>query len=203
MDVDDIERLVVEAYERHGFDPSDPESPWTIARAEGCQIERPIRVIGGSHVYRVGHEWRIAVSKMMTVEYAAHAVGHELGHATFARLGIRMPRDDEERAADLFGGALLAPRPAVRAFYRSRGLKLRALATLAVSTPTWAALRMGEALGLPCAVLTPEKVRVRGPDWCWPDAETLRRTAWSSRLGVRRSLGKCGRVAFFPDESAA
>lgn len=207
MDVHEIERLVVELYERHNFDPAEPVSPWKLARAElGAKaIERPIRLVGGSHAYQVNEKWRIAVSRMLTVEYAAHAVGHELGHAVFAMQGIRFETDaDEERAADLFGGALLAPAPAVRAFYRARGMKLRAMAIEAVSTTTWAALRMGEALGIPCAVVTPERIRTRGPsDWVWPDEPTLRKTAWSGRHGVRRPLGKTGRYAFFPDEFAA
>ena len=180
----------------HKFDATRPVNPWAIARAElgsDAIIVMP-KLIGGTHVFRLRGRWKIAVDRRMQVERAAHAIGHELGHVLLERLGV--PREEQEHLADLFGGALLAPEPAVRAFYRAQGLKLRELAKSAVGTPTWAALRVGEAVGVPCAVLSPERVRTRG-DFNWPAPEAIRRTRWSSELGAPKKIGT-GRAAFFP-----
>ncbi len=201
MLVAEVERLVAERYSKHGLDLRDPVSPWALARLELGRdgIETHRRLVGGSHAYVRKGRWKIAISAKLSVEYAAHAVGHELGHATFAQLGIRFAsRAEEERAADLYGAVVLAPGDAVRTFHERHGLRPKALARFVVSTPTWAALRFAEALCIAAVVVSPTVVRVRGPEgYDWPAPSTLRAIATAGVRGVRHDLGPA-RVAWFP-----
>ena len=76
--------------------------------------------------------------------------------------------------------ALLAPRPAFLRARRDLGEDLRAVAERFTMTQTGVALRRGEVLGTPLAVIAPARVRVRGPEaWVWPPESTLR--AWARR----------------------
>lgn len=135
---------------------------------------------------RVGDAWRIILSRSLLPLYALFAVGHELGHWLLARHGY--DGDDEERAADYLGAALLAPRRAFLAARRALGDDLPALADALSMTETGAALRLGEVLGVPLAVVAPARVRVRGPkEWVWPDEGTLRRWARRPAPGVRKT----------------
>lgn len=117
--------------------------------------------------------------------YAAFAVGHELGHWLLTRHGYC--GNDDEAAADYLGAALLAPR---RAFLRARralGHDLPALANAFSMTETGVALRLGEALHVPLAVVSPAHVRVRGPEaWVWPNEATVRRWARVAEPGLRK-----------------
>lgn len=206
-DTSGLESLVIDLYRRHGFDPEEPANPWELARRElgrDC-FDRPARVIaGGSGAYRLHGRWRIAIARNLPVAYAAHAVGHELGHVLLSQAGVKVSRAEEERLCNIIGGAIIAPHPAVARLYHAFGLDMRAMARAACASPTWAALRIGEALGLPAAVVTPVRVRTRGPEWwTWPPCEqTIRGMARTSARGVRRTLGP-GRLAFFPTERAA
>lgn len=185
MNLDDVERFVVEMYLRHRLDPRQPETPWKLARlelGEDC-FYRPPRLIGGSQAFELRGEWKIAMVKNIPEAYAAHTCGHELGHAVLGRAGIKLPRPVEERVCDQIGGAILAPSPAMVALFDAHRFDLRAIAREAVCTPTWAALRIGEALGIPCAVVSPERVR-------------LRRLASTPKAGLRKALGG-GRTAVF------
>ncbi len=211
MDAADVETLVVGFYRRHRLDPSEPESPWKLARLElqdeGC-FDRPARVVGGgSGTYRLHGRTRIAIARNLSPAYAAHAVGHELGHILIHREGIKIDRSLEEQICDLIGGAILAPAPAVQSLYRVHGLDPQAMARASCSTTTWAALRIGEALSLPTLVVSPERVRARGPAaWEWPRDERVLRGLVKARprglRGVRKNLGR-GRVAFFADETGS
>jgi hypothetical protein len=118
--------------------------------------------------------------------YAHFAIAHEIGHYLLRR--ARFVGDDEERAADYLGAALIAPRRAFLAARRAMGDDLPNLARTFGMTETAAALRLGEVCHVPLAVVAPQTVRVRGPEeWVWPDESTLRR--WARGLaqpGIRK-----------------
>jgi hypothetical protein len=182
MDLGDLEALAVEAIEAVNEDPERPPSAFRLARAHlgAGSVDRPRMMVGPPAVtFEVAGQQRIAIKASVPLEYAHFCCAHELGHVLLARAGFRGPLDEEEVCANYLGAALLMPRPAVRSFYRAEGLSPRRLAKVIVCTQTAAALRFGEVLMSPLAVVAPASVRVRGPEaWVWPDERTIRR--WAS-----------------------
>lgn len=205
LDAAGVEQLVVDLYRRHRLDPAEPESPWKVARLElghDCFDRTDLVPAGGSGAYQLDGRWRIAISSDLTTEDAAHAAGHELGHAVLERAGVRVETEEEERLCDLIGGAVLAPRPAVVALFREHGYDLASIARAVCASPTWAALRLSEALAIPAAIVTPVRVRTRGPAvWAWPGERVIRHWAESPAPGpgLRKVHvpDRPGRVALF------
>jgi len=185
-----IEGLAVAFYERLGFDPSAPVDTFRLARkllGPGA-VERGTHLVGvAARLFTVAGERRIAVSRKLPYSYAAHAVGHELGHIVFDELGYR--EDDLEAACDLFGAAVMAPIPAVSAMLRAFGRDHVAIADEVCSTQTWAALRVAECLRIPRAIITPQRLYVRGPEaFEWGPEDELRRLARGRlRPGIARA----------------
>lgn len=184
----ELEGIVDAAYREAGLDPERPHLV-RLARAllgDDAIVRGPRPVHGPAALVRVGESWHIVLSRSLPRLYALFAVGHELGHWLLRREGY--DGHDEERAADYIGGALLAPRSAFLAARRALGDELPALAEAFSMTETGAALRLGEVLRLPLAVVAPARVRVRGPDeWVWPDEGTLRRWARRPVPGLRKT----------------
>ena len=184
----ELEGISDAAYEQAGLDPDRPHVP-RLARAllgPGAIQRGPRPLHAPAALVRVGDAWRIIVARSLPPLYALFAVGHELGHYLLARHGY--DGDDEERAADYLAGALLAPRRTFATAHRALGDDLPALAGAFSMTETGAALRLGEVTRAPLAVVSPQRVRVRGPDtWVWPDERTLR--AWVHRPmpGLRKT----------------
>lgn len=202
----ELEGIAEAAYEEAGMDPERPHVPRLARALLGPEaIQRGPRPLEGpAALVRVGKNWRIVIARSLPPLYALFAVGHELGHWLLARHGFR--GEDEERAADYLGGALLAPRQAYSAAHRAHGDDFPALAGALSMTETGAALRLGEVTGTPLAVVSPGRVRVRGPeDWAWPDEETLRRWARRPAPGLRKTTltDDPRRVVLGVDDAAA
>lgn len=210
MDLRDLESVADGAYADAGLDIERPHvMRLAIALLGPGSIRRGPRPIHGpAALLRVGDAWRIVLSRSLPQRYALFAIAHELGHWLIARhglVGAAGVGDDEERAADYLGGALLAPRRAFLAARRALGDDLSALAKTFSTTETGAALRLGEVLRLPLAVVAPQTVRVRGPeDWVWPDESTLRRWARRPAPGLRKTrlTDDPRRVVLDADETA-
>jgi len=183
VDWRDMEGVAVSAYERHRLDPSQPASTLRIARLElgpDAIVRAPLTISGPAATFWHKGLRRIAVKRGLAPPYLRFVVGHELGHHLLEREGY--VGDDIEAACDYLGAALMAPRAAVIAIYREHGLDFGAAASVAGSTQTWAALRLGEVLSMPLAAVSPQLVRVRGPEaWVWPEERTIR--AWARRPG--------------------
>ena len=182
-----LEGMADAAYREARMDPATP-SVVRLARAllgPDAIMRGPRPMQGAAALIRVGDDWRIYVTAALPAAYALFAVGHELGHWLLRREGYH--GDDEEREADFLGGALLAPRSAFLAAYRAVGADFEKLAGAFRSTETGAALRLGEVLHLPLAVVSPALVRVRGPEeWVWPAEDVLRRWARRPAPGIRK-----------------
>lgn len=182
-----LEGLANAAYREANLDPEHPHV-LRVARAllGPDAIQRGPRPIGGpAALIRVYDSWRIIVGRAVPPRYALFAVGHELAHWLLRRANY--DGDDEERAADYLGAALVAPRVAFVRARRCFGDDLPALAEALSMTETGAALRLGEVTRMPLAVVSPARVRVRGPDeWAWPSESTLR--GWTRRPapGIRK-----------------
>lgn len=100
-----------------------------------------------------------------------HLIGHELGHLYLGHHGHGSA--ELEELCDAIGGALTCPRAAFESAVGRLGLRLGRLAREFCTTQTSAALRLGEVLRRPTAVVTPGRVRFRGDAWGWPpEAET-------------------------------
>lgn len=189
MDVTRVEALAVDFYRRLRLDPERPVDTFRLARlflGKGA-LDRGTTIAGErATTYKVNGQRRIAVNRKIPIEYAQHAVGHELGHAIFDELGHR--DENIETMCDLFGAAVMAPIPAVRALLRAFGRDHAAIAEEVVSTQTWAALRVAEVLGIPRAIITPARVYARGPEeFVWGPEDSLRRLARVERPGIRRA----------------
>lgn len=175
------EQCAFDFYERVGCDPAEPVDPFTLTRKflGAGTIVRGANLVGSpAATFVLDGQRKIAVRRNLPIEYAAFYVAHELGHIVLEEAGYR--DDDLEQQCDLFGAALLAPRPAIVRLHRELGFDLGAIASEVGSTETWAALRLGEVLRLPLVAIAPMRVRVRGPvEWVWPDESTLR--SWVKR----------------------
>jgi hypothetical protein len=183
----EAEQLAFEFYERNGYDPAEPVDPFTLTSAflgPGTIIRTTGLVSGPAATFVVNGKRKIALRHGLRIEDAAFYCAHELGHIVFDELGYH--EDDLEAQCDLFAAALLAPRPAVVQLHRAFGFDLPSIADHIGSTETWAALRIGEVLRLPLAVVA-TKVRVRGPEeWVWPDEPTLRQWARRPPPGIAK-----------------
>lgn len=184
----ELEGIASAAYDEAEVDVDRPDVVRLARKLLGKDaiVRGPRPLHGPAALVRVGNDWRIILSRSMPAQYELFAIGHELGHWLIARHGYRA--EDEERAADFLGGALLAPRRAFLAARRALGEDLEALAAAFRTTETGAALRLAEVTGQPLAVVAPQRVRVRGPEeWAWPDEGTLRLWARRPAPGLRKT----------------
>lgn len=174
----ELEGIADGAYLDAGLDADQPHVA-RLARAllgPNAITKAPRPIHGPAALVRIGDEWRIVIGRHLPPLYAHFAIAHELGHYLLRQHGY--DGDDEERAADFLGAALIAPRRAFLAARRAVGEDLPDLARAFGMTETAVALRLGEVCHVPLAVVAPQTVRVRGPEeWVWPDESTLRRWA--------------------------
>lgn len=189
MDASRVEALAVEFYRRLRLDPERPVDTFRLARLllGADAIERGAALVGEpARVFSLRGQRRIAISRKLSTEYAQFYIGHELGHIVCDELRYR--DDDIEMVCDMFGAAVMAPMPAVRALLRAFGRDHEAIADEVCATQTWAALRIAECLGIPRAVLTPARVYARGPeDFVWGPERELRKLARVERPGIRKA----------------
>lgn len=189
MDLLFLEELAVETYRRHKFDPARPVSLYTLAREMYGDdvIVRPNQLVGARPANAGWSHGKVRIGLRRTVppEEAQHYIGHELSHLLLGR-----PHTGDaalEAACDYLGAALMAPRPAVLALYRAFGWSIREIADEVVATQTWAALRLGEALRVPLAAVSPATVRVRGPEgFVWPAEGEIRKLAKRPGPGLHK-----------------
>lgn len=203
--VQHLEGIAEAAYEEAKVDNDDGDVELVVERLLGPGAIRrgPRPLHGPAALIRVQGRWRIILGRNVPMPAALFYVGHELGHWLLRRHGVQV--DDEEAAADFLAGALLAPRRAFVGAVREHGHNLRALADAFDVTETAAALRLGEVLHVPLAVVAPTRVRVRGPEaWIWPPEPTLRGWARRPVPGLRRTrlVDDPRRVVLEADETA-
>lgn len=195
----DIEGIYDEA--RCGRDEVLPPSKLaTRIFGRGCIVEVS-NMIGAGELARSGSRWFIGVRRGLPRSRIEWIIGHEMGHWR-RRVEGRVADEDEEAACDYIGAGLILRR---RAFIRAAVGREHAFAELAKqfrTTETMVALRVGETLSVPVAVVTPHLVRARGVD---QSADQLRALARSGGPGVTRVrlTDDRRRVALVGDSSAA
>jgi hypothetical protein len=185
-----------------GFDLDDVPSATELAEGLGAVDVLEVRDVevcgmGGVEWLRadgmpggdVGSRWRPLVRRGLSFVERRFTVLHEIAE-WHLRANLRIEPwccKVKEAICDAIAGALLAPRRAFRRAVEHVGDGLEALAAGFQASETAMALRLGEVLLHPVAVISPKLVRVRGSDWGWPPAEQIRqRAALPSCERIRR-----------------
>lgn len=155
--------------------------PWAIRRVAPSNLR-----FAEGELFDVHGQTRIYLSNRLSPARAAFVALHELAH--FA-LGARKHGGPElEALCDGIAAALLCPRQAYRAAVCRHGLDWEQLALDFGTTCSVVALRYGEVVGEPLALVAPRSVRIRGAAWTWPDERGLRRLAHHGGPGLARAV---------------
>lgn len=101
----------------------------------------------------------------------AWCVAHELGEYLLQLRGYEEP--DVEYLANALAGALLMPQTRFARAFGAHGFDLEALSEEFCAPQSAVALRIGEACGVPLALVTPMRVHRRDPGEQLPDDATL------------------------------
>lgn len=129
---------------------------------------------------RVGAEWCVFVRSDLPKTKRAFTIFHEVGHWAIGR-------ESTEAQCDALAAAMLAPRDAFLAAVERHGFRLPRLARCFYTTESCVALRLGEATGLPLALVTPTAIRLRGSAYSWPSESRMRELVRAPRTaGLRR-----------------
>lgn len=179
-DTSDLECIVERIYREAGAGPDDVWRPSRIARALfGPDVLYLVPdVPGHAQLTRMHGGPVIAVRKGLSPAYRDHAIAHELGHWALELEGV--PHDEHtENACDFIGAALITRR---RPFARVARHDYRQLALDFRTTETLVALRVGEVLNEPVAVVSPHLVRARGEGW--RSLQTIRLYAHETPAGL-------------------
>ena len=181
----DIEGTAEALYRAAGLDTGEAADPVDLAErllgTGAVQLVHARALPGTASLARVKSSWRIYVRSRASESLQAFAILHELGHYA---LGLDAP----DARCDAVAAALLLPRRAFQRAAVERGADWSALAAHFRCTESAVALRWGEVLGTPLALVAPLKVRVRGEPYGWPESEQgLRSLARTDRPGLARA----------------
>lgn len=198
MDLADLEGEAEWIYRRGGFEPDEPARAIELATAvlgPGSVVSVHARSLpGDACLATVYGQRRIYLRRGLSPKRARWAIAHELGHHI---LGLDSSSRENEDACDALAACLLAPRRAFQSALRETTL-FAELAEWFLVSESCAALRLGEVTGVPLALLTPKRVRVRGAEFAWPVEPELRGLVRKSRtpeVRVMRLGDAVGRVA--------
>jgi hypothetical protein len=164
-----------------------------VRRLLGCP-PRMARLRTQGTLARIAGADRIFVREGTPAARARWVAGHELAHWYYRRIGY--DGADLEARCDALGACLVAPRPLVVQVSRELGREPIALAKALGTTRTLAALRLGETLGMPVAVVKARETIVRGDPWGWPETHDEMR-----QLERRRRLAPGLRRVRIPEEA--
>jgi hypothetical protein len=187
----DIDEIVAEIYALAKHDQTTPPGPISLAKrllGHEAVLRVPYRAISGDGAFALvdGHA-QLYLRSGIPPERLSFAAAHELGHWICRQLGYRAPPEVEEADCNAIAGAILIPRRVLRPTV-SKIPRLPELAGSFVVTESCAALRIGEATGLPMCLVAPSTVRVRGEAYGWPSQESeLRQLAKVRRPGLHKA----------------
>jgi len=196
----------VALYNRLDLDPSEPVSPFRIARkmfGPECITRTPILMAAASTAIVNGRRI-IAVRRSVPVEYQGFFVAHEIAHTLMQDAHYEGDDEDQERMADYLGACIVCPAPAARELYKQFGRDFEAISDELGSTQTFTALRLAEVRRIPRIIVTPKKVYDRLPEeWSRPSPAEMRKLATSNRPGLTkmRLTDAPGRIVVDVDEA--
>lgn len=202
----DTDSEAIALYRSLDLDPTEPAKLRVIAHrllGEGSvRVVHAVSLPGDAALARVGDSWRVYLRRGLSTEQAKFGLAHELAEWHLRQLDYQ--EHDIEDVADRLAAALVAPAPAFRRLVRTGGDWL-AVAQRLQSTESLVALRYGEVIGEPLALVA-RRVRVRGPEtFVWPPEDVIRRAARRKQpgLGLRRAALRDDphRVVLFAEEA--
>lgn len=175
MNWPEIERAALALLREAKLDPAKPVNvDLLVHRLLKTRLRvAPMRRGREGALVRVREEWRIYLDDALPRPRARWVAAHEVAHWALRRLGHGTAT---ERDCDALGAALVAPAPLYTAI-RNRTEDVRAVATKIRTTQSLAALREGELLGRPVALVGSRRIVFRGAAWVWPEEDELRRVA--------------------------
>lgn len=202
----DLEGCVDALYEIAGCESDEVLFPSSLAEqlfGDEC-IQRVPHMIASGALGRAGEQHYIAVRASIRGSAFEHIVGHELGHWILRREGSTMRNTELELACDFIGAAIQTRRRPFARGARGRERDFKQLALDFQTSETLVALRVGEVLNIPIAVIAPLTVRARGSIE-WPDEQRLRMIARRGYPGIARVrlTDDSRRVALIADEIEA
>lgn len=183
--VGDIEEVAEKLYQTAGFELSAQAPPVLLARrlmGDAAVRTVPDDVLQGSGaLVRVGDEWRVYLRAGAANEVKRFVLLHELAHWALGPSAT-------EGACDALAAALLVPRPAFLAAVGRHGRRLPILAHSFGTTESCVGLRLGETTKRATALVSPQKIRLRGAGYRWPSAAALRELALADHVpGLRKA----------------
>lgn len=158
MHTEALEVEALDLYHAAKLDPVGPSSVGVLVRRLlGTPIKAaPMRTGREGALVRVGTKWRIYVRSGLAIARAKWVACHELAHWALDRHGT-----GTERECDALGAAIVAPAPRYVAI-RGRVASVVGVAAALGSTQSLAALREGEVLHVPVALVEPHRIVARG-----------------------------------------
>lgn len=154
MEQGDVEAMALEVRRKSGASDEQVISLTTTIEAHmgPGSVEMVDAMVGHGALVRVGERHRIMLRRgYRDIRFVA---AHEFAHWVFASLGLRMEHVEEERAANTFAAALLAPAALVRKAYGFFGERTETIAERLKLSQTSAVLRLAEVRGDARAVVT-------------------------------------------------
>lgn len=193
LDAHEIEGIARGIYGEAREDVDDPPGTVTLARRIlGQDAVRPAfidNMVGDAMLVREWDRWIIVVRRRLTFERLNWVVGHELGEWALRREGYE--EDDRETIANGVAGALAMPQTIFARMFRANGFDLSWMAAEFIVPEGAVALRVGEVVGEPVALVTPKRIHRRDERNELPANDDLRRLsrqtldAWHPVTAVR------------------
>lgn len=186
--VDPVADLAVhEIYQRARADPLHPTGSVALAVAlfgRRCiRLAEPKELPGRSALAWPDGEPVIHLRRGLSARQVNHAVAHELGEWLLRIWSYHGPQAEDLSCR--IGAALCVPREAFHRAHGTHGDHLSKLSRAFTVSESLMALRVGECLGYPTALITPHRVRTRGGHWQWPSTDH----AWRSLVARADSCG--------------
>jgi hypothetical protein len=189
VDFDDLEHAAIELHRRAGCDPSRPAGGAALARVllgpSALTIVPHAGLAGRAQLRPANDGVRIALPSRLRGPDLNFAVCHEIAEHELQRACVGA--EHIERMANAYAACIAAPAPSVRlAFYALRW-NLPRLARAFLLSETAVALRIGEVIAEPVAVVRAITVDRRGPD-ALPSDDALRAVVRARLPGVLKGL---------------
>lgn len=186
--IDPVADLAVSDLYKHArLDPAHPVG--SVRLAVALLGERCIRLAprselpGRGALVWPGREPVIHLRRDLNACQINHAVAHELGEWVLQLW--RYKGTEAEELAGRIGAALCVPRPAFHLARKELGSNLSELSHAFTVSESLMALRVGECLGYPTALITPRRIRTRGAPWKWPS----RAQGWHELIARAEDIG--------------
>lgn len=202
----DADRIAADLLGRDAHRDGPPDLLRLSRRVLGLgaiRVVEPASLPGDAALRLSCGRWIVCVCDGLPPERLRFAVAHEI--AEFALIKLRYRSRDIEVVADALAAAMLAPVPGYGRAIAALGDDWAALGRVYEATESLAALRWSEVTGAPLALVTRDRVRVRGDRLVpWPSAHEIRRLARRGGPGiVRRALtDDPARVVLLPTSAA-